>query len=153
VRGARGAPARGAAGTARRDARRAREAPPRCDLVAARGRPLRVARAARLPRRPRGAEAGGGRDRGRREAVRRGLERAQVVLRLRGSGRDRSRGRKTCGGAVAWTSPRPMPRRSLIIGVLAALLWVASSQAAVSSTIYAYFDVDGGLQFRYADSS
>jgi len=46
-----------------------------------------------------------------------------------------------------------MPRRSLIVGVLAALCWVGGSQAAVSSMIYAYFDVDGGLQFRYADSS
>jgi hypothetical protein len=47
----------------------------------------------------------------------------------------------------------PVLRRSLIAGVLAAFLVAGGSQAAVSQTLYAYFDVDGGLQFRYADSS
>jgi hypothetical protein len=46
-----------------------------------------------------------------------------------------------------------MLRRSLIASVFAAALLAAGSQAGVSSTIYAYFDVDGNLQFRYADSS
>jgi hypothetical protein len=46
-----------------------------------------------------------------------------------------------------------MPRRSLILGVFAALLLAVGAHGAVSQTIYAYFDVDGGLQFRYADSS
>jgi hypothetical protein len=47
-----------------------------------------------------------------------------------------------------------MARRSpLLIALIAALVWVGGSQSAVSQLIYAYFDVDGGLQFRYADSS
>src|ERR1700745_1327347 len=46
-----------------------------------------------------------------------------------------------------------MLRRSFLVSSLAALALVCGSQAAVSQTIYAYFDVDGGLQFRYADSS
>jgi len=42
----------------------------------------------------------------------------------------------------------------LLVGWLAFLaVGVGGSHAAVSQTIYAYFDVDGGLQFRYADSS
>jgi len=49
----------------------------------------------------------------------------------------------------------PMSRcRMLLVGWLAFLaVGVGGSHAAVSQTIYAYFDVDGGLQFRYADSS
>jgi hypothetical protein len=47
---------------------------------------------------------------------------------------------------------RPLIRRSLIAGVVAALALAAGAQG-VSQTIYAYFDVDGGLQFRYSDSS
>jgi hypothetical protein len=48
-----------------------------------------------------------------------------------------------------------MARRSPLLVLLIATLfvWAGSSQAAVSQLIYAYFDVDGGLQFRYADSS
>ncbi len=44
-------------------------------------------------------------------------------------------------------------RRLLLVVLIAAFGWVAGSQAAVSQTLYAWFDVDGGLQFRYADSS
>jgi hypothetical protein len=49
----------------------------------------------------------------------------------------------------------PMSRcRVLLVGWLSFLvLGVGASHAAVSQTIYAYFDVDGNLQFRYADSS
>jgi hypothetical protein len=43
--------------------------------------------------------------------------------------------------------------RSLIVGVMALLVLSATAHGAVSQRIYAYFDVDGGLQFRYADSS
>ena len=43
--------------------------------------------------------------------------------------------------------------RSLVAGVVAALALAAAAQGVVSQTIYAYFDVDGGLQFRYSDSS
>jgi hypothetical protein len=46
-----------------------------------------------------------------------------------------------------------MLRRGVMAGLVAALALAAASQGAVSSTIYAYFDVDGGLQFRYSDSS
>jgi hypothetical protein len=47
-----------------------------------------------------------------------------------------------------------MARRSpLLVVLIATLVWVGGSQAAVSQLIYAYFDVDGGIQFRYADSS
>jgi hypothetical protein len=50
---------------------------------------------------------------------------------------------------------RPMFRcRVFLVGWLAFLaVGVGASQAAWSQTIYAYFDVDGGLQFRYADST
>jgi hypothetical protein len=47
-----------------------------------------------------------------------------------------------------------MARRSpLLVALIATLVWAGGSQAAVSQLIYAYFDVDGGIQFRYADSS
>ena len=46
-----------------------------------------------------------------------------------------------------------MLSRSLIAGIVAALALAAGAQGAVSQTIYAYFDVDGGLQISYADSS
>ena len=46
-----------------------------------------------------------------------------------------------------------MLRRGLIAGFVAALALAAGAQGAVSQTIYAYFDVDGGLQISYADSS
>jgi hypothetical protein len=45
------------------------------------------------------------------------------------------------------------PRSLLLVVLIAAFGWVGGSQAAVSQTLYAWFDVDGGLQFRYADSS
>jgi len=49
----------------------------------------------------------------------------------------------------------PMSRcRVLLVGWLSFLVvGVGASHAAWSQTLYAYFDVDGGLQFRYADSS
>jgi hypothetical protein len=51
-------------------------------------------------------------------------------------------------------SPRPMARRvPLLVALTAALVWAGGSQAAVSQTLYAYFDVDGAIQLRYADSS
>jgi len=40
-----------------------------------------------------------------------------------------------------------------LIGLIAALVWVCGTHAAVSQMIYAYFDQDGNIQFRYADSS
>jgi hypothetical protein len=47
-----------------------------------------------------------------------------------------------------------MARRiPLLAALIATLVWVGGSQSAVSQLIYAYFDVDGGIQFRYADSS
>jgi hypothetical protein len=46
-----------------------------------------------------------------------------------------------------------MVRHALIAGIVAALALAAGAQGAVSQTIYAYFDVDGGLQISYADSS
>ncbi len=46
-----------------------------------------------------------------------------------------------------------MVHRGLIAGIVAALALAAGAQGAVSQTIYAYFDVDGGLQISYADSS
>ena len=48
-----------------------------------------------------------------------------------------------------------MVRRSLLLlGLLSALLvWVGGAQAAVSQTIYAWFDVDGGLHLAYVDNS
>jgi len=46
-----------------------------------------------------------------------------------------------------------MLRRGIVAGLVAALALTAAAQGAVSQTIYAYFDVDGGLQFRYSDSS
>jgi len=47
-----------------------------------------------------------------------------------------------------------MFRRSLLAVCTSALLLGAGlAHGAVSQTIYAYFDVDGNLQFRYADSS
>ncbi len=46
-----------------------------------------------------------------------------------------------------------MMRRGLIAGIVAALALAAGAEGAVSQTIYAYFDVDGGLQISYADSS
>jgi hypothetical protein len=50
--------------------------------------------------------------------------------------------------------PRSMARcSSLLVVLIAALVLVGGSQATVSQLIYAYFDVDGGIQFRYADSS
>jgi hypothetical protein len=42
---------------------------------------------------------------------------------------------------------------SLLVALIAALVLVGGSHATVSQLIYAYFDVDGGIQFRYADSS
>jgi hypothetical protein len=45
-------------------------------------------------------------------------------------------------------------RIPLLLAVLsAAFVWVGGSQAAVSQTIYAWFDVDGNLNFRYVDNS
>ena len=41
----------------------------------------------------------------------------------------------------------------LLIGLTAALVWACGAHAAVSQLIYAYFDQDGVIQFRYADSS
>jgi hypothetical protein len=47
-----------------------------------------------------------------------------------------------------------MARRiPLLVALIATLVWVGGSQSAVSQLIYAYFDVDGAIQFRYADSS
>jgi hypothetical protein len=47
-----------------------------------------------------------------------------------------------------------MARRSpFLVALIAALVWAGGSQAAVSQLIYVYFDVDGGLQVRYVDSS
>jgi hypothetical protein len=46
-----------------------------------------------------------------------------------------------------------MFRWVVMVGVLAAFALSSGAQGAVSQSIYAYFDVDGGLQFRYADSS
>jgi hypothetical protein len=46
-----------------------------------------------------------------------------------------------------------MLSRGLIAGFVAALALTAGAQGAVSQTIYAYFDVDGGLQISYSDSS
>ena len=46
-----------------------------------------------------------------------------------------------------------MVRHALIAGIVAALALAAGAQGAVSQTIYVYFDVDGGLQVSYADSS
>jgi hypothetical protein len=43
--------------------------------------------------------------------------------------------------------------RLLLVGWLAALSFVGGSHAAVSQTIYAWFDVDGNLNFRYVDNS
>ncbi len=43
--------------------------------------------------------------------------------------------------------------RLLLVGLLATLVFVGGSQAAVSQTIYAWFDVDGNLQVRYVDNS
>src|SRR5689334_6380278 len=49
---------------------------------------------------------------------------------------------------------RPMSRcRLLLVGWLASLAFVSGSQAAVSQTIYAWFDVDGNLNVRYVDNS
>ena len=42
---------------------------------------------------------------------------------------------------------------SVLVALIAALVLVGGSHATVSQLIYAYFDVDGGIQFRYADSS
>ena len=49
----------------------------------------------------------------------------------------------------------PMSRcRLLLVGWLSFLaIGVGGSHAAVSQTIYAWFDVDGNLQFRYVDNS
>src|SRR6266446_2837521 len=44
-------------------------------------------------------------------------------------------------------------RSPLLVALIAALVWVGGAQPAVSQLIYAYFDVDGGLQVRYSDSS
>ena len=41
----------------------------------------------------------------------------------------------------------------LLVVSAAALVWLGGAQAAVSQTIYAWFDVDGNLNFRYVDSS
>jgi hypothetical protein len=43
--------------------------------------------------------------------------------------------------------------RLLLVGWLAALACASGSQAAVSQTIYAWFDVDGNLNVRYVDNS
>jgi hypothetical protein len=49
---------------------------------------------------------------------------------------------------------RPMSRcRLLLVGCLASLVFVGGSNAAVSQTIYAWFDVDGNLNVRYVDNS
>jgi hypothetical protein len=48
----------------------------------------------------------------------------------------------------------PMSRcRLLLVGWLASLVFVGGSHAAVSQTIYAWFDVDGNLNVRYVDNS
>src|SRR5437868_10801359 len=48
----------------------------------------------------------------------------------------------------------PMSRcRLLLVGCLASLVFVGGSNAAVSQTIYAWFDVDGNLNVRYVDNS
>jgi hypothetical protein len=41
----------------------------------------------------------------------------------------------------------------LLVGCFAFLICVGGSQAAVSQTIYAWFDVDGNLNLRYLDNS
>jgi hypothetical protein len=43
--------------------------------------------------------------------------------------------------------------RVLLVGWLASLVLAGSSNAAVSQTIYAWFDVDGNLNVRYVDNS
>ena len=43
--------------------------------------------------------------------------------------------------------------RVLLVGWLASLVLVGGSNAAVSQTIYAWFDVDGNLNVRYVDNS
>jgi hypothetical protein len=43
--------------------------------------------------------------------------------------------------------------RLLLVGCLASLVFVGGSNAAVSQTIYAWFDVDGNLNVRYVDNS
>ena len=51
-------------------------------------------------------------------------------------------------------SVSPVSRcRLLLVGWLATLVFVGASQAAVSQTIYAWFDVDGNLNVRYLDNS
>jgi hypothetical protein len=51
-------------------------------------------------------------------------------------------------------SVSPVSRcRLLVVGLLASLVVVGGSQAAVSQTIYAWFDVDGNLNMRYVDNS
>ena len=51
-------------------------------------------------------------------------------------------------------SVSPVSRcRLLLVGWLATLVVVSGSQAAVSQTIYAWFDVDGNLNVRYVDNS
>jgi hypothetical protein len=44
-------------------------------------------------------------------------------------------------------------RAPLLVSLVAALVWIGGSQAAVSQTIYAWFDVDGNLNVRYVDNS
>ena len=43
--------------------------------------------------------------------------------------------------------------RLLLVGWLASLVLVGAAHAAVSQTIYAWFDVDGNLNVRYVDNS
>jgi hypothetical protein len=43
--------------------------------------------------------------------------------------------------------------RVLLVGWLAFLVFAGASNAAVSQTIYAWFDVDGNLNMRYVDNS
>jgi len=51
-------------------------------------------------------------------------------------------------------SVSPVSRcRLLLVGWFATLVVVSGSQAAVSQTIYAWFDVDGNLNVRYVDNS
>jgi len=52
------------------------------------------------------------------------------------------------GASLAW-----LTRTWFAAVVIGLALAAAGAHGAVSQTIYAYFDVDGGLQVRYADSS
>ena len=41
----------------------------------------------------------------------------------------------------------------ILVGLTAALVWACGAHSAVSQLLYAYFDQDGNIQLRYADSS